>query len=75
MQQDATDLDNQRQRRLEEITDRENRAAEREEKARAHNARFGEGRADFVNGYRKRAGEFGLRERMGRQRHNGRDND
>ena len=73
MQQDATELDVQRQKRLEEIAERERRAAEQEDKARARNARYGGGRADFVNGFHKRAGDLSLSERVGRQRHSGRE--
>ncbi|KAJ9658987.1 RNA-splicing factor [Neophaeococcomyces mojaviensis] len=75
MQQDATDLDTQRQRRLQEISEREHQAAEQDEKARARNARRGGGRADFVNGFHKRAGDMSLSERMGRHQHSERDED
>lgn len=75
MQQDATSLDSQRQQRLQEIAEREQRAAEQEDKARARNARYGGGRADFVNGFHKRAGDLSLSERVGRQRHSGRDDE
>lgn len=69
MQQDATVLDAQRQERLRQIAEREKQASDRDEKVRAHNAKYGGGRADFINGYRKRAGDLSLSERMGRQRH------
>ncbi|KAK5937842.1 RNA-splicing factor [Knufia obscura] len=75
MQQDATDLDVQRQRRLQEIAEREQRTAAQENKARAQNARHGGGRADFVNGFHKRAGDMSLSERVGRQRHSRRDDE
>ena len=75
MQQDATSLDAQRQQRLQEISERERLAAEQEDKARARNARYGGGRADFVNGFHKRVGDFSLSERVGRQRHSGRDDE
>lgn len=67
MQIDASELDVQRQRRLQEIAEREQQAVEQDEKARARNARLGDGRADFVNGFHKRAGNLSLSERMGRQ--------
>lgn len=74
MQVDASELDVQRQRRLQEIAERERQAVEMDEKARARNARLGGGRADFVNGFQKRAGDLSLSERMGRQAHStGRD--
>lgn len=76
MQQDASELDVQRQRRLQELAEREQRAVEMDDKARARNARTGDGRADFVNGFHKRAGDLSLSERMGRQRYSsGRDED
>lgn len=76
MQQDASGLDAQRQRRLQELAEREKQAVETDEKARARNARMGDGRADFVNGFHKRAGDLSLSERMGRQRYSsGRDED
>ena len=73
MQQDATSLDAQRQKRLQHLAERDQRTAEQEEKARAHNARYSGGRADFVNEYHKRAGDLSLSERMGRQRQMERD--
>lgn len=67
MQQDASELDAQRQRRLQDLAEREQQAVEMDEKARARNARVGDGRADFVNGFHKQAGNLSLSERMGRQ--------
>lgn len=76
MQQDASELDAQRQRRLQELAEREQQAVEMDEKARARNARMGDGRAEFVNGFHKRAGDLSLSERMGRQRFSsGRDDE
>lgn len=75
MQQDATDLDTQRRQRLQDIAAREQRAAEQEDKARARNTRYGGGRADFVNGFHKRAGDLSLSERVGRQQHSRRDDE
>lgn len=69
MQQDASELDVQRQRRLKELAEREQQVIDTDEKARARNARVGGGRADFVNGFHKRAGDLSLSERMGRQRY------
>jgi undecaprenyl pyrophosphate synthase len=65
MQQDASELDQQRQRRLAEIAEREKTQAERDTAARARNAKYG-GRADFVNSFHKKAGDLSLAERMGR---------
>lgn len=47
-------------------------AAQQDERARARNARGG-GRAEFVNGFHKRAGDMSLSERMGRHHNPERD--
>ena len=65
MQQDATELDQQRERRLAEITARDRVNVERDEAARARNAKYG-GRADFVGSFHKKAGDLDLGDRMGR---------
>jgi len=65
MQQDASDLDQQRERRLAELAAREKAAIERDDAARARNAKYG-GRADFVSNFHKKAGDMSLGERMGR---------
>jgi hypothetical protein len=65
MQQDASELDQQRERRLAELAEREKAQAERDNAARARNARYG-GRADFVNNFHKKAGDLSLGDRMGR---------
>lgn len=65
MQQDASELDLQRERRLADIAERDRQQHEREEASRAKNARYG-GRADFVNSFHKKAGELTLSQRMGR---------
>ena len=65
MQNDATELDLQRERRLAEIADRDKTNVERDDAARARNAKHG-GRADFVNSFHKKAGDMSLSERMGR---------
>lgn len=73
MQADATNLDVQRQRRLAEIAQRDQSSADREERARAQNARYG-GRADFINGLNKKAGDMRLSSRVDRHhRHKERD--
>lgn len=68
MQQDASELDNQRQQRLQQLADRDQKAAEIDNRARARNAKYG-GRADFVNGFHKRAGDQSLSERIGQKRY------
>lgn len=65
MQQDASELDQQRTRRLAEIAERDKQQKERDDAARAKNARYG-GRADFVNNFHKKAGDMSLGQRMGR---------
>ena len=68
MQQAASELEVQRQRRLQEIAEQEQSSHAKEAEVRARNARYAGGRADFVNGFHKRAGDLSLSERMGRQR-------
>ncbi|KAK5051430.1 hypothetical protein LTR84_003082 [Exophiala bonariae] len=65
MQQDASELDLQRERRLADIAERDRQQHERDEASRAKNARYG-GRADFVNSFHKKAGDMTLSQRMGR---------
>ncbi|EXJ58975.1 hypothetical protein A1O7_06406 [Cladophialophora yegresii CBS 114405] len=65
MQQDASELQNERQRRLADIAERERADRERDDAARAKTAKHG-GRADFVDSFHKKAGDLTLGERMGR---------
>jgi hypothetical protein len=65
MQQDATELDEQRAKRLTEMEARDQAARDRDDSARAANAKYG-GRATFVNDFHKKAGDMHLSERMGR---------
>lgn len=74
MQADASELDTQRRQRLHDIAQREQAMADKDEQIRARNAR-GDGRADFVAGFHKRAGDFSLSDRVGTMRHKDRDND
>lgn len=67
MQQDATDLNQQREQRLAEIATKEDETMKQEDAARARDAKYG-GRADFVGGLHKKAGDLTLSERMGRDR-------
>jgi Pre-mRNA splicing factor/N-terminal domain of CBF1 interacting co-repressor CIR len=68
MQQAASELDQDRERRLAAIAAKDRDAAERDDALRARNAKMG-GRADFVNGLnRKVIGEMDLGERMGRDK-------
>ena len=65
MQQDASELDVQREKRLAEIAARDQAAAQNDDASRARNAKYG-GRADFVGGIHKKAGDLSLADRMGR---------
>ena len=65
MQQDATDLDQQREQRLKEIAEREERDRERDDSARMRSSKYGV-RAEFVDKFHKKAGEMSLGQRMGR---------
>ena len=74
MQQDASELDQQREKRLAEIETRDQVNVERDDAARARNAKYG-GRADFVGSFHKKAGALSLGDRMGRAGSGGRIND
>jgi hypothetical protein len=65
MQQAASELDHDRERRLAAIAARDREEAERDAEARARNAKYG-GRADFMNGMNRRAGDMNLGDRLGR---------
>ena len=66
MQDAASELDQDRGRRLAAMTAKDREAAEKDDASRARNARLG-GRADFVDGLqRKVIGEMDLGDRMGR---------
>jgi hypothetical protein len=66
MQQDATELDQQREKRLADLAAKDRLDAARDDTTRARNAKYG-GRADFVGGFHKKAGDLSLADRMGRQ--------
>jgi Pre-mRNA splicing factor/N-terminal domain of CBF1 interacting co-repressor CIR len=66
MQQAASELHQDRERRLAAIAAKDQEDAEEEDASRARNSKIG-GRADFVNGLNRRViGEMDLGERMGR---------
>jgi hypothetical protein len=65
MQQAASELDQDRERRLAAIAARDREEAEREAEMRARNAKYG-GRADFMNRLNRRAGDMNLGDRLGR---------
>ncbi|ETI22052.1 hypothetical protein G647_06123 [Cladophialophora carrionii CBS 160.54] len=74
MQQAASELHDERERRLADIAERERADRERDDAVRAKNAKHG-GRADFVNSFHKRAGDLTLGERMGRNGASRREDD
>lgn len=65
MQAAASELDEDREKRLSALAEKEKAEAEREEESRMQNAKYG-GRADFVNGLNRRAGDMTLGDRIGR---------
>jgi hypothetical protein len=68
MQQAASELHQDRERRLAAIAAKDQEDAEEEDASRARNSKIG-GRADFVNGLNRRViGEMDLGERMGRDK-------
>ncbi|KAI9833324.1 MAG: hypothetical protein M1819_003719 [Sarea resinae] len=67
MQQDASELDTDREKRIKAMEERERVEREAEEAARARSAKFG-GRGDFVSGLNRKAGDLDLGERMRRGR-------
>ncbi|KAL8944259.1 MAG: hypothetical protein Q9216_000554 [Gyalolechia sp. 2 TL-2023] len=78
MQQNASDLDQDRGKRIAAIAEREDAERKADEIARARSARYG-GRGDFVQGLNRKAGDLDIGERMRRGRHGmgreGRDDD
>ena len=68
MQQAATDLDQDREKRLAQIAARDKEDAENEALSRSRNAKYG-GRADFVNRLNKKVVDgMDLGERMNREK-------
>ncbi len=67
MQQAASELDQDREKRIAAIAERERAKREEEEKARAKSAKYG-GKGDFVHGLHRKAGEIDIGERMRRGR-------
>ncbi|KAL8657851.1 MAG: hypothetical protein Q9226_001512 [Calogaya cf. arnoldii] len=78
MQRNATELDQDREKRIAAIAEKENEERKADELARARSARYG-GRGDFVSGLNRKAGELDIGERMRRGRQGlgreGRDDD
>ncbi|MCJ1405693.1 RNA-splicing factor [Xylographa trunciseda] len=67
MQQAASELDQDRDRRIAVMSEREAADREAEEAARARAAKYG-GKGDFVNGLHRKAGDMDIGERMRRGR-------
>lgn len=67
MQQNASDLDQDREKRIAAITEQEDVERKADEAARARSARYG-GRGDFVHGLNRKAGDLDIGERMRRGR-------
>jgi hypothetical protein len=67
MQQDASSLDMDRERRLAALADQEKAARETDDRARARSSRYGD-KGDFVNSLHRQAGEMALGDRIGRGR-------
>jgi hypothetical protein len=67
MQEDASSLDVDREKRLAAIAAREAADREAEEKKRAQSSKYGD-KGDFVHGLNRKAGEMALGDRIGRGR-------
>ncbi|KAL8675219.1 MAG: hypothetical protein Q9168_000339 [Polycauliona sp. 1 TL-2023] len=78
MQTNATELDQDREKRIAAIAEKENEERKADEVARARSAKYG-GRGDFVSGLNRKAGALDIGERMRRGRQGlgkeGRDDD
>jgi len=67
MQQDASTLDEAREKRLAALAEREKADREAEDRARAKSSKYGD-KGDFINGLHRKAGDMGLADRIGRGR-------
>ena len=68
---DASNHEQERKQRLEEITEQEKADREADDLARAKSAKYGDGRkGDFINSIQRKAGERGLADRVGGGRSN-----
>jgi hypothetical protein len=68
MQQDASKLDLDREKRLAALAEKEKADREAEDKARTQSSKYGDKRADFVSALHRKAADGGLAERIGRGR-------
>jgi len=67
MQQDASSLDMDREKRLAALAEREKAIHEADDKARGKSSKYGD-RGDFANALYRKAGEMALGDRIGRGR-------
>jgi hypothetical protein len=67
MQQDASSLDVDREKRLAAIAEQEKLDREADDLARAKSSKYGD-KGDFVNGLHRKVGDKGLADRIGRGR-------
>lgn len=67
MQQDASQLDLDREKRLAAISEQEKADREADDRGRAKTSKYTE-KGAFINGLHQRAGEKGLADRIGRGR-------
>ncbi|KAL8664477.1 MAG: hypothetical protein Q9202_003027 [Teloschistes flavicans] len=78
MQEDASELERDRERRIAAIAEQENAEMQADEAARSRSAKYG-GKGDFVHGLHRKAGDLDIGERMRRGRQGmgreGRDDD
>ncbi|KAL8691045.1 MAG: hypothetical protein Q9218_003647 [Villophora microphyllina] len=78
MQEDASELERDREKRIAAIAEQENAERQADEAARSRSAKYG-GKGDFVHGLNRKAGDLDIGERMRRERRGmgreGRDDD
>lgn len=67
MQQDASSLDTDREKRLAALAIQEQATRDAEDKARAKSSKYGD-RGDFIHGLNRKAGDMALADRIGRGR-------
>lgn len=67
MQEDASNLDVDREKRLAALEVQEREIREAEDKARAKSSKYGD-KGDFVHGLNRKAGDMALADRIGRGR-------
>jgi hypothetical protein len=67
MQEDASNLDVDREKRLAVLAKQEQEIREAEDRARAKSSKYGD-KGDFIHGLNRRAGDMRLADRIGRGR-------